>query len=73
MTVRELHDAIQRGDLSVLSEVADVLSELADVIDWLKEANWVEQREAVAHIQQLDLCCYRPEINFSLISDNVWF
>ena len=38
MTIRELYDALQGGDLSVVSDVADVLGELADVIDMLKEA-----------------------------------
>ncbi len=74
MTIRELHDAVQSGDLSVISEVADVLGELADVIDVLKDANLIEQKEAIAHIQQLDFCCYySSKINFPVISEHVWF
>lgn len=74
MIIRELHDAIQSGDLSVISEVADVLGELADVIDVLKDANLIEQQETISHLQQLDFCCYySSKINFPLSTENVWF
>ncbi|MFG6160648.1 hypothetical protein ACGTNG_17770 [Halomonas sp. 1390] len=74
MTIRELHDAIQSGDLSVISEVADVLGELADVIDLLRDADWNEQQEAIAHVKQLDFCCYySSKVNFPLADENVWF
>lgn len=74
MTIRELHDAIQGGDLSVISEVADVLGELADVIDLLKDADWTEQQEAIAHVKQLDYCCYYDsKNNFPFITENIWF
>lgn len=74
MTIRELYDAIQSGNLSVLPEVVDVLGELADVIDVLKDANWQEQQEAIAHVRDLELCCYySSKVSFPLASENVWF
>ncbi|SNY98239.1 hypothetical protein [Halomonas sp. hl-4] len=74
MTIRELYDALQGGDLSVVSEVADVLGELADVIDMLKEANWLEQREAIEHVKQLDFCnYYSSEVKFPAESYHMWF
>lgn len=74
MTVRELYDALQNGDLSVVSEVADVLGELADVIDILKDANWHEQQDAIAHVRDLDFCCYyNSAVSIPWLSHNAWF
>lgn len=74
MTIRELYDAIQSGNLSVLPEVVDVLGELADVIDILRDANWQEQQEAIAHVRDLEFCCYySSKVNFPLASENIWF
>lgn len=69
MKIRDLHHAIQRGDLSVISEVADVLGELADVIGWLENADLLEQQEVVEHIKNLDSNSHdSSKINLSLIS-----
>ncbi|CAO1668101.1 Magnesium/cobalt efflux protein [Halomonas sp. NYA30] len=54
MKVRDLFSALQRGDLSVVSEVTDVMSELADAIDMLHIANPYEQIEVVEHLKGLD-------------------
>lgn len=74
MTVRELYDALQNGDLSVVSEVADVLGELADVIDVLKDADWQEQQDAIAHVRDLDFCFYySSSVSIPWLSHNAWF
>lgn len=74
MKVRDLFSALQRGDLSVVSEVTDVMSELADAIDMLHIANPYEQIEVLEHIKGLD----DEEPNnllekIGMIKKNEWF